>query len=1144
MTGWGPAQVRAGGRVRHPIRSDTDPLTDAGFHLDAVAIGRLPAGPAAAGMPPLITPPAMPTPTSTASVGLDLTSDLTIGANEVRFFQGTGFERTPFFLNPDQIPLNAASIINLGWIWSNGNGTDAQGVVDASYGRIDNAGTIVANADRFATTVTITNQGAWSNSGSIYALSNVLGLANAVLLIDSFSPLTNSGLIAARSVGAVAIGIRSGGALDDLGMASSFITNTATGAILAQGYLDGFAVAIEPSVAGALAAPTIRNDGRIEAISTGTGAGFGILVESTYGPQVYIVNSGTIRADFAIYSDDYANEAATACPDTIVNQATGRIEGLIFLGLGEDVIDNAGLIHGDILMDEQADRIANTGRIEGFVDFGGNNDLFDNAAGIFVGIAEMGWNKDSFIGGTGADTALGGRHEDDLKGNDGNDLLLGGLGADRLEGGAGNDGVFGEQGADVIVTKGGDYVSAGLGDDRIEAGDLAFEMIDGGSGFDTLVLPAGPRKLDLSAALAEGALASIEAILLRGGQELVVRPADVPLLAGGAHRFYVAAQASDRVDLVGAWSAGPTEVLNGIAYRVHTLGAETVLVQTGVSVTIGQPAPADATGLDPFPGGELAPLPVDELLSSEISIMNDLEISNFYGEIVEADEIWRSDDGAQRGAILVSNVFRDFTNYGRIESVSSAHSVYTAEISGDGDVRNYGSIIANGGATQFARALDVVGSVMRNDGLIESRGKSVAGFVMSFVAYDDRRPVFFNHGEISAYAKDVLATGVLFTVGSFGAAVFKGENSGTIRAFMDGHGDATGVELSYAVLGKFTNSGLIEPAAGLVSGPSFDTHAYGMSISGYTGNFTLENSGTIRGTVAVRFAAPAFMNPDYSDAIVDNKGRLEGRVELSKGEDTLTNSGVIIGAVSTGDGDDTIVNHRVIVGLVELGAGKDSVTNSGVIAGGVDLGDGDDSLTNSGTIYNPSKLGAGNDSYDGRNGIVAATIDGGVGNDRLMGGFGGDRLTGGDGDDILQGGAGDDRLAGGTGNDYLQAGIGTDRLEGGVGVDLFVFTAPADSRGYALRSDGAKLMPDMIADFTKGVDKIDLRGIDAIAGTAENDAFTFLGTGAFTHQAGQVRYETAGGFTSFYADVDGDGAADLQIVLLTPVALGAADFIL
>ena len=153
-------------------------------------------------------------------------------------------------------------------------------------------------------------------------------------------------------------------------------------------------------------------------------------------------------------------------------------------------------------------------------------------------------------------------------------------------------------------------------------------------------------------------------------------------------------------------------------------------------------------------------------------------------------------------------------------------------------------------------------------------------------------------------------------------------------------------------------------------------------------------------------------------------------------------------------------------------------------------------------------------------------------------------LTGNEMDQTLTGNAGANVLRGGDGNDRLLGGGGNDRLEGGGGGDVFVFEAVGDSRTAALRSDGKKAMPDVITDFVRGPDKIDLGLIDAVAGTPVNDVFTFLGTGAFTKQAGQVRYETGNGQTSVYADVDGDGFADMHIILMSQLTLTANDFVL
>jgi len=148
----------------------------------------------------------------------------------------------------------------------------------------------------------------------------------------------------------------------------------------------------------------------------------------------------------------------------------------------------------------------------------------------------------------------------------------------------------------------------------------------------------------------------------------------------------------------------------------------------------------------------------------------------------------------------------------------------------------------------------------------------------------------------------------------------------------------------------------------------------------------------------------------------------------------------------------------------------------------------------------------------------ANSIWGGGGNDRIAGNSGKDDLFGDEGNDIISGGSGDDTISGGT---------GADRLEGNSGNDLFVFT----------ETDTAV---DVIVDFARGRDKIDVSGIDAIFGTAANDAFKFIGSAAFSNVAGQLRY--TGG--TIFGDVDGDGLADITIQLSGTPQLALADLVL
>ncbi|PZR61654.1 MAG: hypothetical protein DI537_52415 [Stutzerimonas stutzeri] len=105
---------------------------------------------------------------------------------------------------------------------------------------------------------------------------------------------------------------------------------------------------------------------------------------------------------------------------------------------------------------------------------------------------------------------------------------------------------------------------------------------------------------------------------------------------------------------------------------------------------------------------------------------------------------------------------------------------------------------------------------------------------------------------------------------------------------------------------------------------------------------------------------------------------------------------------------------------------------------------------------------------------------------------------------------------------------------------MFLFTAKSDSGTNAR-------IRDTITDFSqKGGDKIDLGRIGLDKGNGEDPFFTFLGKGAFTGKAGELRYEIKDGKTTVLSDLDGDGDgdADVSILLDGTINLKATDFIL
>ena len=242
--------------------------------------------------------------------------------------------------------------------------------------------------------------------------------------------------------------------------------------------------------------------------------------------------------------------------------------------------------------------------------------------------------------------------------------------------------------------------------------------------------------------------------------------------------------------------------------------------------------------------------------------------------------------------------------------------------------------------------------------------------------------------------------------------------------------------------------------------------------------------------------------------------------------------------------------------------------------------------------------GAGNDTL--RGGVGDDRLWGEAGNDVLDGGTGADRLTGGFGDDtyyvddlgdrvvdyfnagsdtvysaisytlsdnvetlrllngadhgfgngghnLLVGNSRGNTLFGGSGNDTLWGADGNDRLIGGSGRDVTAGGTGADRFAF---DDGhfggaTTATADVIQDFSRAQgDRIELAPVDANSGVGGDQAFTFIGTAAFTGTAGQLRYGHVSGNTYVLGDLNGDGAADFMLRLDGLHTLTSGNFIL
>ncbi|QNM82992.1 cadherin-like domain-containing protein [Sphingomonas sabuli] len=272
-------------------------------------------------------------------------------------------------------------------------------------------------------------------------------------------------------------------------------------------------------------------------------------------------------------------------------------------------------------------------------------------------------------------------------------------------------------------------------------------------------------------------------------------------------------------------------------------------------------------------------------------------------------------------------------------------------------------------------------------------------------------------------------------------------------------------------------------------------------LTRYVENLVLTGTGAIEG-----------IGNAFDNVIVGNAG--DNFIHGAGGSDSMRG----------GEGNDTYVVWNAGDTVVEAaGAGHDTVRTIVDFALGANVED--LILTGAGTIS-----GTGNGLANYMLGNSSANILAGRGGD--------DAINGAAGNDRLLGEAGNDNLNGGNGADFIVGGTGSDDMTGGAGADLFVF--------YQGDFGGADpVAADRIRDFSRGEgDIIRLNNVDANTTVGGDQAFAFIGSGAFTGHAGELRYEQLGVDTYVFGDTNGDGTADFAIRVDGSHTFVAGDFIL
>jgi len=238
-----------------------------------------------------------------------------------------------------------------------------------------------------------------------------------------------------------------------------------------------------------------------------------------------------------------------------------------------------------------------------------------------------------------------------------------------------------------------------------------------------------------------------------------------------------------------------------------------------------------------------------------------------------------------------------------------------------------------------------------------------------------------------------------------------------------------------------------------------------------------------------------------------------GNMDLGRGNDRLTTTdNAWVGSVYTGRGNDVVSLGVGGAHFIHMGQDADIVKISANSQGAVLHG---------GNGISDDLAGAkDSDTVDFSAFTIGVTID--LNGRRTVEGTHGEFVI-----------SNFENATGGKGKDTFIANDVANIFKGGTAADTFVFDTKTAAHG------------DKILDFSQTEkDRIDLSGMDANSVVSGNQAFTFIGTAAFSDKAGQLRYQVASGDTIIQGDINGDGVRDFSIVLDASVNLKVGDFIL
>jgi len=837
------------------------------------------------------------------------------------------------------------------------------------------------------------------------------------------------------------------------------------------------------------------------------------------GDDTLAGGAGNDRIDggLGINTASYATAGSLAAvAGTATPGVTGVTVNLGIVGQQDTVNDGLDTLVGisnligstfaDTLIGDNAANRIDGGLGNDNLDGGQGNDTLVGGLGNDILNGNGGTDQASYAGASGAVTvnlttnqASGASGNDtlsnieDLEGSAFNDVLTGSNANNTLIGGAGNDSILGAGGNDSIDGGvGSDTLNGGTGNDTL-LGGADNDTLSDGSGTNILAGGTGNDTYILGAgdSIVELAGEGFDVVTTTQTSLSIAAFANVENLTyTGTAGFTGTGNADANVITAGAGN----DVLTGGA------GADTLIGAAGNDSLVGgddRDSLVGGLGNDTLDGGAGIDT-LDGGAGDDTYVLADLN-----DVIIEV---------ANGGSDTVRVSVAGYVLSGEIENIALAGTVTSAT----------GNELANvitGGALNDtldgAGGNDTLNGGAGNDSLIGGAGNDsmLGGAGNDIYVVADAGDVIVE----AATANEIDTVQTLLTSYSIanianlenlsytGASNFTGTGNASNNTITSGAGDDSinGGAGADAMNGGAGNDIYVVDNAGdtIVDASGTDTVQTSLATYSIAANASIENL-SYTGTAAFTGTGNAGNN-----TIIGSTGA--DAIDGGAGNDTMNG----------GAGNDTYTVDAA-GDLIIDSAGTDTVRTA---LTGYSLAAGIENLT---IIAAAGISVTGND--------LANTVTGAAGNDTIDGGVGNDSLVG---------AAGNDSLVGGAGNDSITGGSGADTLTGGAGNDVFIYTATVGESLTATR--------DVITDFVKGQDTINLSGLDANTATAGDQAFTFRGTQAFTGAA-QIRmtYDAVNNLTVITGNTNATTTTiELEIALQGNFTTGATilvatDFVL